>query len=179
MDLPPRRSRHVSGPNHHGTRAAEPETPHGIASTSTKPLFFNDIDRWVFRCAVVLDEVVVEDSLHLLEGLEPGAAALDAEVRVEEGAVPALDDAVGQRPVDAGSLVLDVFELQERLIGMASSRPQNSRPLSESTASIVASFVSKVGSTSLLISWTAVTASLLGESRAQACRLWQSMAVCK
>src|ERR1700719_821476 len=65
VDLQPRRSRHVSGPNHHGTRAAEPETPHGIASRSTKPLFFNDIDRWVFRCAVVEAEPGANPSLGL------------------------------------------------------------------------------------------------------------------
>ena len=38
---------------------------------------------------IVVDEVLVEDALHLLDGLEPGAAALDAEMFVEEGAVQA------------------------------------------------------------------------------------------
>ena len=55
---------------------------------------------------IVFDEVLIEDGLHLLEGLEPGAAALDAEMLVEERAVPALDNAVGLWPVDPGSLVL-------------------------------------------------------------------------
>src|SRR5262249_37500480 len=35
------------------TGAAEPEAPRGIASRSTKSISFIDIDRWVFRCAVV------------------------------------------------------------------------------------------------------------------------------
>ena len=48
VDLRPRRSLHPGSPNHHGTGAAEPETPRGIASRSTRPVSFNDIDRWVF-----------------------------------------------------------------------------------------------------------------------------------
>jgi len=68
---------------------------------------------------IVVDEVLVEDALHLLDGLEPGAAALDAEMFVEEGAVQAFNDAVGLRPADPGSLVLDAFELQEELVGVA------------------------------------------------------------
>ena len=68
---------------------------------------------------IVLDEVVIEDGLHLVEGLEPGAAALDAEMLVEKRAVPALDNAAGLWPVDPGSLALDLFELQEQLVGMA------------------------------------------------------------
>jgi hypothetical protein len=40
---------------------------------------------------IVFDEVSIEDDLHLLEGREPGAAALDAEMLVEEGAVQALE----------------------------------------------------------------------------------------
>jgi hypothetical protein len=70
---------------------------------------------------IVLDE----DALHLLKGLERGSAALNAEMFVEKGAMPALDNAVGLRPVDPGPLVHDVFELQygvavdevERIIG--------------------------------------------------------------
>ena len=68
---------------------------------------------------IVFDEVLIKNDLHLLEGLEPGAAALDPEMLVEQGAVPALDDAIGLRPVDPGSLVLDVFELQKQLVGVA------------------------------------------------------------
>jgi hypothetical protein len=32
----------------------------------------------------VLDEALIEDDLHHFAGLEPGAAALDAEILVEE-----------------------------------------------------------------------------------------------
>ena len=59
----------------------------------------------MWSLGIVLDEVLIEDGLHLLEGLEPGATALDAEMLVEQGAVPALDDAIGLWPVDPGSLV--------------------------------------------------------------------------
>jgi hypothetical protein len=81
---------------------------------------------------IVFDKVLIENGLHLLDGLKAGAAALDAEMLVEQRAMPALDDAVGLGPVDPGSLVLDVFELQEQLVGVAV------RLLSESTASILA-----------------------------------------
>lgn len=45
---------------------------------------------------IVADQVAVENGL--LDGLEPSSAAFDAEVLVEQGAVEALDDAVGLRP---------------------------------------------------------------------------------
>jgi hypothetical protein len=67
---------------------------------------------------IVFDKVVIENGLHLFKGLEPGATALDAEMLVEQGAVPALDDAIVLWPVDPGSLVLDVFELQKQFIGV-------------------------------------------------------------
>ena len=64
-------------------------------------------------------EVGVEGELHLLDGLEPGPAAFDAEVLVEQRAVEALNDAVGLRPADLGLSVLDARELEEELIGWA------------------------------------------------------------
>ena len=67
---------------------------------------------------VTSDEVVVEHGLHLLDGLEPGLVALDAEVLAEQRAVQPFDNAVGLRPADLGVLVLDAFELQERLVGI-------------------------------------------------------------
>ena len=68
---------------------------------------------------VVADEVGVEGGLHLIDGLEPGASAFDAEVLVKQGTVEALDDAVGLWTLDAGLAVLDALELEELLIGMA------------------------------------------------------------
>ena len=67
---------------------------------------------------VVDDEVGVERDLHLLDGLEPGGAAFDTEVLVEQRAMEALDDAVGLRPLHAGLAVLDALELEEQLVGM-------------------------------------------------------------
>ena len=61
-----------------------------------------------------MDEVGVENSLHLGDGLEPGLAPLDAEVLVEQRPVEALDDAVRLRPLHARGAVLNLFELQER-----------------------------------------------------------------
>jgi hypothetical protein len=44
---------------------------------------------------IVAGEIVIENGLHLLDGLEPGAASFDAEVLVEERPMQPLDDAVG------------------------------------------------------------------------------------
>src|SRR5262249_38667443 len=33
-----------------------PKAPRGIASRSAKPVLFNDIDRWVLRCALVVGD---------------------------------------------------------------------------------------------------------------------------
>ena len=67
---------------------------------------------------VVSLQVCVERRLHFLDRLEPGAAAFDAEVLVEQGTVQALDDAVGLRALHLGASVLDALELQEQLVGM-------------------------------------------------------------
>ena len=83
---------------------------------------------------VVGDEVGVEHGLHLLDGLEPGAATFDAEVLVEQGAVQALDDAVGLRPLDPGLAVLDALELEEQLVGMAVGPAAELAAVVESTA---------------------------------------------
>lgn len=67
---------------------------------------------------IVTDEEVVENGLHFLDGFEPGAATLDAEVLVEQGAVEALDDAVGLRTLHPGRAVLDLLQLQEEFVGV-------------------------------------------------------------
>lgn len=65
---------------------------------------------------VAADEELVENGLHLLDGVEPGAAALDAEVLVEQSAVEALDDAVRLRPLHPGRAVLDLLQLEEQFV---------------------------------------------------------------
>ena len=72
----------------------------------------------VWALGIVADEIGVENGLHLINGLEPGGPAFDAEVFVEKGAMQALDDVVGLRPLDPGSAVFDVFQLQEQLVGV-------------------------------------------------------------
>ena len=67
---------------------------------------------------IVALHVAVENHLHILDGFEPGAAALDAEVLVEQGAVQAFNDAVGLRVLDPRDAVLDLFQLQEQFVGM-------------------------------------------------------------
>src|SRR4029077_8854763 len=52
-------------------------------------------------------------------GLATGAAAFDAEMLVQKSAVQAFDNTVGLRSVDPSLFVLDVFELQKKLVGMA------------------------------------------------------------
>src|SRR5262249_60649640 len=56
LDLQPCRSLHSAGVCHHRTRTPEPKAPRGIASRSAKPVLFNDIDRWVLRCALVVGD---------------------------------------------------------------------------------------------------------------------------
>ena len=104
VDLQPRRSLHPGSPNHHGTRAAEPETPRGIASRSTKPVFFNDIDRWVFRCAVVVGGPGADDLPGVPKAEEQGLV----QQLVAHSSVEGFDEAVLHRlagrdvmPVDA------------------------------------------------------------------------------
>jgi hypothetical protein len=84
----------------------------------------------IFSHAFLIAEGAVENGLHLVDGFEPGAPSFDPEVLVEERAVQPLDDAIGLWPLDPGGAVLDLFELQEQLVRI---RPQNSRPLSDST----------------------------------------------
>lgn len=48
----------------------------------------------VRSAGIVADEIVVEHPLHLVDGLEPGLATLDAEVFVEQGSMEAFGDAV-------------------------------------------------------------------------------------
>ena len=67
---------------------------------------------------VVGDEIIVEAFLHFVNRLEPGPAALDAEVLVEQRSVEALDDAVRLRPLDPGGAVLNGLQLQEQFVGM-------------------------------------------------------------
>lgn len=61
----------------------------------------------MWPAVIVAVEVRVENGLHLVDGLEPDAAALDAEVLVEQRAMQPLDNAVGLRPLDPGGAVLD------------------------------------------------------------------------
>lgn len=56
---------------------------------------------------IVSDEEFVEHGLHLLDGLEPGPASLNAEVLVEQRAVEALDDG---RTVEAFENASDAIE---------------------------------------------------------------------
>jgi hypothetical protein len=63
--------------------------------------------------AIVAVQVGVENGLHLLDGFEPGSAALDAEVLVQQRAVQAQGDTVGLRPARLGGAVIDLLELQE------------------------------------------------------------------
>jgi hypothetical protein len=48
----------------------EPKAPRGIASRSAKAVLFNDIDRWVLRCALVMVPPAFDDDLSFSEGVE-------------------------------------------------------------------------------------------------------------
>jgi hypothetical protein len=68
------------------------------------------------------DEVIVQHALHFLNGLEPGSAALHPEVLVEQGAVEALDDAVGLRPLHPCRAVPDLATLQTLRVALLKVR---------------------------------------------------------
>ena len=62
---------------------------------------------------VVADQVGIEHSLQLLDGLEPGLVGFVAKLVIKQRTVQALDDAVGLRTTDLGAFVGDPLELQE------------------------------------------------------------------
>ena len=72
---------------------------------------------------IVAVEIGVENRLHLLDRLEPGAASFDSEMLVQQGAVQSLDDAVGLRARDPSRAMLDLLELQEQLVRMLVGPP--------------------------------------------------------
>jgi hypothetical protein len=72
-------------------------------------------------------EIAVENRLHLLDGFEPGATALDTEVLVEKRAVQPLDNTVGLRTLDPAGAVLDFLERQEQLVGVLVGPPAVAR----------------------------------------------------
>jgi hypothetical protein len=61
-------------------------------------------------------------------GLEPGTTSFHAEMLVQQRAVQTLDDAVGLRALDQGGAGHDLLELQAKLVGRWSGRPQSSPP---------------------------------------------------
>jgi len=92
--------------------------------------FWQAFDESDYRCSavhaaalvrptlIVALQVAIENGLHFLDGFEPCATSLDAEVLIKQRTVQALDDAVGLRALDAGGAVLDLLELQEQLVRM-------------------------------------------------------------
>lgn len=97
---------------------------------------------------VVGGEVIVQHLLHLVNGLEPRAASLDVEVLVEEGAVEALDDAVGLWAFDPRGAMLVVFELLEEFVRVLVGTPAELTAIVTENNSIFALCASKVGMTS-------------------------------
>src|SRR5262249_56390031 len=102
LDLQPCRSLHSAGACHHRTLTPEPKAPRGIASQSAKPVLFNDIDRWVLRCALVVASPTLDDDLGLAQSVEN----LAVEQLVAQASVEALDVAVlpGAASLDVGGL---------------------------------------------------------------------------
>jgi len=68
LDLQPCCSLHRAGACHHRTRTPELETPADRIPIS-KAVLFNDIDRWVFRCALVEVDVAAERSSRLVDAV--------------------------------------------------------------------------------------------------------------
>lgn len=68
------------------------------------------------RAMIVTLELDIENGTHLRHRLEPGPATLDAEVLVQKRAVQPLDNPVELGPPDLGGPVLDLLQMQERLV---------------------------------------------------------------
>ena len=113
---------------------------------------------------VVAVQVGVEVRLHFVQGRIPILASLNPEVLVEQCPVQPLHKAIALRASDTGCPMFDAFQLQEQFVGSLAGRPQNSRPLSESTVMTGVSCSSKKGSTDSLSMCTSVTGSLLVHS---------------
>ncbi len=67
---------------------------------------------------VVVPEIVVQIGLHLLDRFVPLGASHDPEMLVQQGLVKPFDEPVALGPPDLGGTMLDLFKLQEQLVGM-------------------------------------------------------------
>ena len=67
--------------------------------------------------SIVADEVGVEADLHGRNAFMEVLVSHDAKVLVEQGAVQALDEALGLRPSGLCGAVLDLFRLEDLLVG--------------------------------------------------------------
>ena len=68
---------------------------------------------------VVVEEPGIEIGLQRLDGLVECLSHLHPEELVEDGAVEALDEAVGLRRADLGSSVLNAVQIEVELVGVA------------------------------------------------------------
>src|SRR5215467_1820840 len=75
---------------------------------------------------IVLDEVLVEYSLHLHEGLKPSASAFHAEMLVEQSAVQALDNPI-IRHDDFGAPVSAAFFGKRVMVSPSGTRGRRER----------------------------------------------------
>lgn len=66
------------------------------------------------RFVVVVVQIGIEVSLHLLNRFIPGRATRNADVLVQQGAVQPCDEAVALRSPDTGRAMFDAFQLQEQ-----------------------------------------------------------------
>ena len=97
LDLRSCSTHHSSGKIHQRTGTTESQTPHRIASRPTKPILFNHIDRWVFRCAVVVTDPPCQSCSQLRAGLE----RVQIDALVFQTAPQPLDEHVAHPPAAA------------------------------------------------------------------------------
>ena len=74
------------------------------------------------------DKILVENRLHLLDGLEPGLAAFDTETLVEQSTMQTLDNAVGLRTIEAcihKELLIPHYDLRFKSHPLATSPSSN------------------------------------------------------
>src|SRR5262249_49602842 len=92
----------AAGVCHHRTRTPEPKAPRGIASRSAKPVLFNDIDRWVLRCALVVPTPSLAFSPRIVEAHEP----MCVQTFRSEFAIERFDESIVSRRAGSGGATI-------------------------------------------------------------------------
>src|SRR5208283_1377143 len=94
LDLRPCCTDNIGRPMHNRASPSEPKISRGIAFRPAKPLHFNHIARWVFRCAIVDLDPAIQVKLQRLDAGVELLAESHAVKLFQNGLMKALANAV-------------------------------------------------------------------------------------